>query len=81
MITGGKMKMTNELRSAMKEYLKKTGKSSFSDLDTPSFIRKDNNFVYSQQCDKKHERVKNVPGPVTALLNVLFGEDDVKFAY
>lgn len=67
-----------ELRKAAVDYLNENGNFVIGDIDTPSFIRKEFNLVYREKEDKKISG--KVPGPVTRLFNVLFGDEEISFA-
>ena len=67
-----------ELRKAAVDYLDENGNFVIGDIDTPSFIRKEFNLTYREKEDKKISG--KVPGPVTRLFNVLFGDEEISFA-
>lgn len=67
-----------ELRKAAVDYLDENGNFVIGDIDTPSFIRKEFNLAYREKEDKKISG--KVPGPVTRLFNVLFGDEEISFA-
>ncbi len=72
------MEHKNELRRVSVNYLNEKGNTAISDLETPSFVRKEFNLIYR---DKGSEKISGkVPGPVTKLFNVLFGDEEISFA-
>ena len=68
----------NELKRISVSYLNKKGNTAIGELDTPSFIRKEFNLIYREKDGKKISG--KVPGPVTKLFNVLFGDEEISFA-
>ena len=72
------MKHKNELRNIAVDYLNSNGNFAIGDIDTPSFIRKEFNLVYRE---KRTEKISGqVPGPITRLFNILFGDEEIRFA-
>jgi len=67
-----------ELRRISVGYLNREGNTAISDLDTPSFIRKEFNLIYREKRENKISGT--VPGPVTRLFNTLFGDEEIRFA-
>ncbi|MEN8221739.1 MAG: hypothetical protein ABFR36_00660 [Acidobacteriota bacterium] len=72
------MEHKNELKRVSVNYLNEKGNTAISDLDTPSFIRKEFNLIYREKDGKKVSG--KVPGPVTKLFNILFGDEEISFA-
>ncbi len=72
------MKENIDLKAVAVEYLKENGELMIADLDTPSFIRKEFNLVYRETKSKKIS--SEVPGRISRLLDVLFGDEEVSFA-
>ena len=68
----------NELKRISVSYLNEKGNTAIGELDTPSFIRKEFNLIYREKDEKKISG--QVPGPVTRLFNVLFGDEEISFA-
>jgi len=76
------MRLKNELISVAEDYIfEKGGNICLNDPDTPSFIRKQSDFILSGITLESTKKTEKVPGPITSLLNILFGEDDIRFAY
>jgi len=72
------MEYKNELKRISAEYLREHGQFVIGDIDTPSFIRKEFNLIYRE---KRTEKISGqVPGPVTKLFNILFGDEEISFA-
>jgi hypothetical protein len=72
------MSRKNELRRIAVDYLEEKGNFVIGDIDTPSFVRKEFNLVYRE---KRTEKISGqVPGPITRLFNVLFGDEEISFA-
>ncbi len=72
------MNHNNELKRMAVEYLNENGNFVIGDLQTPSFIRKEFNLIYRE---KDNRRISGkVPGPVTRLFNILFGDEEISFA-
>ena len=67
-----------ELSKVSVDYLEENGNFVIGDLDTPSFIRKEFNLIYRENESEKISGT--VPGPVTKLFNVLFGDEEISFA-
>lgn len=81
MFSGGQMRTGKDIRKVIFDYVNLNGgEGCLKEPDTPSFIRK--HYGYSIVV-KSHtgKRFEKAPGSITSLLNILFGEDDVKFAY
>ncbi len=72
------MNYKNELKRISVSYLNEKGNTTIGELDTPSFIRKEFNLIYREKDEKKISG--KVPGPVTRLFNVLFGDEEISFA-
>ncbi len=67
-----------ELSKVSVDYLEENGNFVIGDLDTPSFIRKEFNLIYREKVGGKISG--KVPGPVTRLFNILFGDEEISFA-
>ncbi len=76
------MRLNNELISVAEDYIfEKGGDICLNNPDTPSFIRRQSDFILSETISKSTKKTEEAPGQITSLLNILFGEDDIKFAY
>ena len=78
MFAGDAMENKNELRKVAIGYLREHGQFVIGDIETPSFIRKEFNLIYREKESKKISGT--VPGPVTKLFNILFGDEEISFA-
>ncbi len=72
------MNNNRELSKVSVDYLRERGNLVIGDLDTPSFIRREFNLVYREKLTDKISG--KVPGAVTKLFNILFGDEEISFA-